>query len=72
MTWAGSLNRDATSDATAADADNHQENYYLKLAILWAVLASAVAAASLNDLKIQLYTIKPYRSFDAYFRLTLG
>ena len=29
---------------------NHPENHYLKIAILWA----SVAAASLNDLKIQL------------------
>ncbi len=35
---------------------NHAENYYLKIAILWADMASAVA--SLNDLKIQLWFLK--------------
>ncbi len=33
---------------------NHPDNHYLKIAIMWADVASAVAAASLNDLKIQL------------------
>ena len=33
---------------------NHPENHYLKIAILRADVASAVAAASLNDLKIQI------------------
>ncbi len=35
---------------------NHQENHYLKIAILWVDMASAVAVASLNDLKIHLWT----------------
>ena len=33
---------------------NHPENHYLKIAIFGVDVASAVAAASLKDLKIQL------------------
>ena len=40
------------------------ENYYLKIAILWADVASAVAAASLKDLKIQLrYNLSNLQNF---------
>ena len=34
---------------------NHPENHYLKIAILCLDVASAVTAASLIDLKIQLW-----------------
>ncbi len=38
-------------------AENRPENAYLKIAVLWADVASAVDVASINDLKLQLLFI---------------
>ncbi len=52
----GSLNH--FQESSMESLENHPENHYLKIAILWADMASAVA--SLNDLKIFLeYLHKP-------------